>query len=120
MIVLVLNITQDARIKELLQLVKDSLQDILGNKLMDVVLYGSYARNQSTPDSDLDILALVDESDSELRKYEDSITDVMVDLSLEYEIVVSIHLQSYDIYKKYTDVLPFFINVNREGVSLYG
>lgn len=44
----------------------------------------------------------------------------MVDLSLEYELVISIYLQSYMMYKRHSNILPFFINIKEEGVSLYG
>jgi len=83
-------------------------------------LYGSYARLENTADSDIDIIALINENDSELRKYENDITDIMVDLSLEYDLVVSIHSQSYDVYKKHSNILPYFMNIENEGMSIYG
>lgn len=111
---------KDSKIKELLFKVEEELKKIFGDKLKDIILYGSYARLQNTEDSDVDIIVLIDKSDNNLRKYEDNITDIMVDLSLEYEVVVSIYLQSYEVYKKHANILPFFINVRNEGVSLYG
>lgn len=115
-----LEMIKDSKIKEILSKIQNKITNIFGDKLEDIILYGSYARLQNTKDSDVDIIVFIDESDNNLRKYEDEITDIMVDLSLEYEVVVSIYLQSYMIYKKHANILPFFINVREEGVSLYG
>lgn len=115
-----LEMIKDLKIKELLFKIQYELGNLFGDKLKDTILYGSYARLENTKDSDIDVIALIDEGDDELRKYENNITDIMVDLSLEYELVVSIHSQNYDIYKEHSNILPYFINIKNEGVSLYG
>ena len=115
-----LEMIKDMKIKELLLKIQYELKKIFGDKLKDTILYGSYARLENTEDSDIDIIALIDEDDEELRKHENNITEIMVDLSLEYELVVSIHSQSYDIYEEHSNILPYFINIKNEGVSIYG
>ena len=55
-----------------------------------------------------------------IREYEDAITDIMVDLSLEYGIVVSIYTQNVLDYNKQAKVLPFLMNVQREGINVHG
>ena len=42
------------------------IQKIYGLHLKSVILYGSYARGDYTPESDVDIMILVDMSDLEL------------------------------------------------------
>jgi len=46
---------------ELLKLIKAALQDAFGGRLKGVVLYGSEARGEAGPDSDVDLLVLLDE-----------------------------------------------------------
>ncbi|AEE97818.1 hypothetical protein [Mahella australiensis] len=46
------------------------------------------------------------------------INDITVDLSLKYNVVVSIFLQSFDQYRQFVDALPFFMNVEKEGIEL--
>lgn len=54
------------------------------NDLVDVILYGSNARNQQTIESDTDIFVFVNKKPKALDTYEDEITDISVVLSLEY------------------------------------
>ena len=44
---------------ELLMRVKSSLRDAFGERLRRVILYGSEARGESEPDSDIDFLVLL-------------------------------------------------------------
>jgi predicted nucleotidyltransferase len=43
----------------LLKRIKTSLEATFGDRLRGVVLYGSEARGEATPDSDIDILVLL-------------------------------------------------------------
>ena len=109
---------KDKNILELLSKVQLELSKLLGSNLKNTILYGSYARLENTKDSDIDIMVLVDGKDNDLRQYEDNITDIMVDLSLEYDVVLSIISENYEVYNNYSDVLPFFKNIKKEGMKL--
>jgi uncharacterized protein len=43
----------------------------------------------------------------------------MVDFSLKYNVVLSIMEKEYQKYKRYTEFVPFYRNVESEGVELY-
>jgi hypothetical protein len=43
----------------------------------------------------------------------------MVEFSLKYNVVLSIMEQEYQKYKRYTEFIPFYRNVESEGVELY-
>ncbi|MEW6200589.1 MAG: nucleotidyltransferase domain-containing protein [bacterium] len=47
---------------ELLQRIKERLQILYGDRLKGVILYGSEARGDAVPDSDIDILCVLDGS----------------------------------------------------------
>jgi uncharacterized protein len=110
----------DEQVKRILSRVEDNMIEIFHNKLQDIILYGSYARDENTAESDMDIMILVDENEEILKKYEDQIEDVMVDLSLEYNIVLSLYAQSIKQYELQVSVLPFLKNVQTEGIRVYG
>lgn len=108
------------KIKEILKKVDIKMTGIFRDTLRKVIIYGSCARNENTPESDIDIMVLVNEDEEKIKKYEDLITDIMVDLSLEYDVVVSIYTQSIQEYEKQINVLPFLMNVEREGINIHG
>ena len=104
----------------LLNEIKKEILKMFGDKLVQLILYGSYARSTQDPESDIDIMILVDESETQLRGYRGQIVDIMTDLSLKYNTVISFSRETYSRYHQYLDVLPFFRNINQEGVEIYG
>ncbi|MCP4153070.1 MAG: nucleotidyltransferase domain-containing protein [bacterium] len=93
---------------------------LFGDKLRQMILFGSYARNEQDPESDIDIFILVDESEARLQEYRERIVDIMTDLSLKYDILISLTKAASEHFDKYFDLLPFFQNVYNEGVEIYG
>ncbi len=100
--------------------IKEEVLKVFGCKLKQLVLYGSYARNEQDPESDIDIMALVDENESTLRKATYPIATIMTQLSLKYDIFVSITEETCHRYNEYRDVLPYFQNIYNEGIEIYG
>ena len=47
----------------------EAVKKIYGSHVRQIILYGSYARGDFRPDSDVDIMILVDMSDLELKEY---------------------------------------------------
>lgn len=115
------NSTQVANKKAecILSEVREYMKAIFGTKLKKVILFGSYARNEANDESDIDILLLLDEKQEKIKQYHDNIVNVMVDLSLKYGIVISIMEQEYQKYEKYSEFVPFYINIDNEGVEFY-
>jgi uncharacterized protein len=111
---------QSKQFRDILTDVKGELLKLFGDSLNRLILYGSYARNEQEPGSDIDIIALVDEDDITLRKYTYKIADIMTGLSLKYDTLVSITEQTYERYNEYLDVLPFYRNIYNEGIEIYG
>ena len=111
---------EDLDIAPLLSDLEKRLKEIYDNKLKKVLLYGSYARGDNVEGSDVDIMVLVDMEDKEIKRQHDKILDTVVDLTTQYGIVLSIIENNYDHFYKWADVLPFFSNIEREGVNIYG
>lgn len=102
-------------IKTILAEAKKRLKQIYGDKLKDIILYGSYARGDFTEGSDIDIIILLEdmkEPIAERRKYFDAIWE----LDLKYDTLISIIPFKEEEYR--TRRLPLILNVKREGFSL--
>lgn len=111
---------EDKQFLTILSDVKEEILRLFGDKLRQLILYGSYARDEQDPESDIDIMILVDENESTLRKYNYKIADIMTDLSLKHDTFVSLTEETYNRYNEYLDVLPYFRNIYDEGVEIYG
>ena len=102
-------------LRKVLRDLRGELARSLGDQLVSVFLYGSQARSQARPDSDIDVLVVVrDDSD-----YGDLIrrTSAAVSaLSLRYDVVISRAFVSQQRYER--EQSPFLLNVRREGVSI--
>lgn len=107
-------------LNELLHELENELKNIFGEKLKKIIMYGSYARGRNDEGSDLDIMVLVDMDEGEIKRKRDKVLDLTVDLTTRFGIVLSIIENNYDYFYDWIEVLPFFTNVEREGVNLYG
>ena len=95
----------------------EGILSILESQVIRIVLYGSIARGTNTAESDVDIALLLNGNLS--RETEDKLSDLIVDLNLKYDIVLSVIDIDYEMFKKWEKVTPFYKNVNEEGVVLW-
>ena len=83
-------------------------------RIEDAYLYGSYARGDYHAESDVDILLTVDVEDiAPLRKVAAGVSS---SLSLEHDVTVSVSLKQAAQFRRYSDSMPFYQNVLREGI----
>lgn len=105
---------------EILGKVYAQCKPILGDTMKDAYLYGSYARGDFHEESDIDIMLLVDIPAEVAGKRYLEIAPIESELSLEYDITISVILQPSQQFQQYADILPFFQNVMREGIRYAG
>lgn len=90
------------------------LRDLYGDRLRDVVLYGSSARGDAQPESDIDLLVVLDEVPSRQRELA-RMNDVLWRHSLSNDVVVSEIPVSVS---EYQDRAPLLERVRAEGISV--
>lgn len=91
---------------------------ILGNHSKKIILYGSYARGDFNKSSDIDIMILTDLTDDEIVKYRTTIWDFAYDIELDNDIILSPLVKNIDKFNYWLEALPFYMNVQKEGVVL--
>ena len=95
-------------------------KEIFGEKLRDVILFGSYARGDYTDESDVDIVVLADIPREEETNYTDDIISLIsnVDKKYGYSVLLSPIILSYSFYEKWRETIPFYRTIKKEGVRI--
>ncbi len=98
--------------------VKD-IQHIYGKQLKTVILYGSYARGDCKPDSDIDIMILVDLSDREIINKGHLLSDMTFEYNFDDNLKIMPIVKNLEHFNKWLRAYPFYYNVKKEGIELY-
>jgi uncharacterized protein len=103
------------QLRAVLRDLKAGLQDLYGDRLANVLLYGSQARGDAGEDSDIDVLIVLK---GELRPGEEirRTSYLIAELSLKHEVLLSrLFTSEADFGERRS---PLIENVWREGVAL--
>jgi predicted nucleotidyltransferase len=102
------------KIEPILKEFKQKTAELYGPRLKKIVLYGSYARGQANEEhSDID-LAVVLDGDVNPCKEIDRMIDIITDINLDYEVLLSVYPVSENDYLSVNS--PLLLNVRREGI----
>lgn len=108
------------KINQVLNQYTENIKLIYGEHLQKIILYGSYARGDATESSDVDIMILVDLDDMEIKSYSDQLSDMTYDINLDNDVMIMPIVKNEKHFNYWVVAYPFYNNVNREGVALYG
>ena len=109
-----------SQVNEVLQEFIKGIKSILGERIKKVILYGSYARGDYNKNSDIDIMILTDLTDDEIIKYRNQILDYAYELEWNnnFDINISPLIKNIDNFNYWVEAIPFYMNIEREGVIL--
>jgi len=102
-------------LKKILPELKAALERRYGERLVKFVLFGSHARGEATDDSDIDVLAVVENlTDGPRERF--AVSAIAADVSCDYDTLINLVLKSAQDYGSRNT--PLLMNVRREGVEV--
>ncbi len=105
----------DARARQAVREFVEAAQTLYGERLRQVLLYGSCARQEATSDSDID-LAVVLSGDVVPGREIDRMIDLITDINLEHSVLLSVYPVSEEDFVNRNS--PLLINIRREGMRI--
>jgi predicted nucleotidyltransferase len=102
--------------KSALNSFKTRLEKTLGERLVELKLFGSKARGDDNPESDLDVLAVVTDEDWHLS---DTVYGIATDALLETGVCISPKVISRKRFERLSKKGDYFVrNVERDAVAV--
>lgn len=106
-------LTMETAIKSILAQLHNRFEVIYRDRLSNMLLYGSQARGDADPESDIDVLVVLKGEVSPCDEIDRTIKDI-ADVSLENDVVVSCVFVSEDQFEN--ERSPLLMNIRREGI----
>lgn len=90
------------------------LERMYGDRLVELLLYGSEARGEAGPDSDLDVVLVLKDLKAPSREI-DRLADLLADMNIRHGALISVLPMDSGAYQEASG--PFWRNVRAEGVA---
>lgn len=91
------------------------LATLYGEQLVSLMLYGSQARGEAAPGSDVDVLVVLKGTVSPCEEIARTLPDV-ADLSLEHGVVIACVFVSEEQFHR--EQSPLLLNVRAQGIAI--
>lgn len=102
--------------KAVLKQFKASLEQVLGTQLVELKVFGSKARGDDRPDSDIDMLVIVSSDDWHIC---DTVYDVATDILLQADVCISPKVISKSRFDQLCKEGTSFIhNVGKDAITI--
>ena len=101
--------------RPLLRDLRERLTDLYGDRLRDVIVYGSVARGEATPESDVDVLVVLD---GPVDRFEENrrIASIAVAINASYGEFVTPLVVAKDRFD--SEDWPLYRSIHSEGISV--
>ncbi len=103
------------KLPQILSELRERFVEHYGDRLVKVVLFGSQARGDAAPGSDIDIMVVL-KGDVHPSEELERTGDLVAALSLKYDVLLSTVFRPEEAF--YQAETPLLINVRKEGVPV--
>jgi predicted nucleotidyltransferase len=103
--------------QEVLDYLKIELCELLKDRLKQLILFGSYARGNLNDESDVDFLLVT--STKLTAEEKEKITEIELNVLTQYKLFITVIPEVEEFVTNYS-WLPFYRNIEKEGILLYG
>jgi predicted nucleotidyltransferase len=103
------------RKKHIIQLIRQKVNEI--DKTAEVILYGSRARGDNKPDSDWDVMILLNRKNVD-KKTEQTFRHNLLDVELEIGVPISVFVYSKSDWEGKYSMTPLFRSIKKEGILI--
>ncbi len=110
----------EERIKNIMSEIHEELMKLFGGKIERIILYGSYARGDFNLESDVDIMILLNCDQREIKEKRKNISRIASRIGLKNDIMISLLARNCDDFENEMEYQPFYQNIEREGLRIYG
>lgn len=105
-------------VRMIIEQLRKRLSTVFPQEQFDIILFGSYARDDADDGSDIDVMFLVNSSRQTIAQKHWQIGEAAAEMLMDYGIVVSPVVENRSYYQANAQLLPFFQNIQREGVRI--
>ena len=95
---------------------RESLMSVLGKRFSKLIVFGSFARGEARPDSDVDLLLVLRENGSGPGDVEDVLVPMLAHYLLETGLLLSVVVKTENEFSSQKEGL--MRNIAREGIEI--
>lgn len=96
----------------------EEIKKILADDFERAVIYGSYARGEYNSESDIDIAIFTPRKAEEFYLLINQIAEITFEYNLQNDIIFSPVFQNTLDFQRMLKVMPYFQNIQREGIAI--
>lgn len=96
----------------------EEIKKILADDFERAVIYGSYARGEYNSESDIDIAIFTPRKAEEFYLLINQIAEITFEYNVQNDIIFSPVFQNTLDFQRMLKVMPYFQNIQREGIAI--